>query len=98
MTTVEGSAVQIATERLTALADGLAERGFATQIVWAGADLCLRVANRAIGRLSEDVRAGRAVNGSWWFWWSWAEPITLVEDIDAAAVKIAHVLTPRHDR
>jgi hypothetical protein len=97
MMTVYVAAVQVAIERLAALADELAERGFATQVKQADGGLRLHVVNRTVRQLSEDVWAGPAADGSWSFWWSWAEPITRIDDVDAAAVKIAHVLTPSHD-
>jgi len=29
----------------------------------------------------------------WWFWWSWAERISIADDLDAAATSIARVLS-----
>ena len=96
MTTVDVDAIQAAAERLMALADYLGQRGFATHLVRTAGGLRLRVTHRTVGLLSEDVYAAPAGDGAWWFWWSWAEQITGIEDVTAAAAKIAHVLTPRH--
>jgi hypothetical protein len=97
MMTVLVAAVQVAIERLAALANDLAECGFVTQVKQTDSGLRLHVVNRTVRQLSEDVWAGPAADGSWWFWWSWGEPITGIDEVDAAAVKIAHVLTPSHD-
>ena len=29
----------------------------------------------------------------WWFWWSWAERISIADDLDAAATAIIRVLS-----
>jgi len=96
MMTMYVAAVQVAIERLAALADDLAERGFATQIKKVDRGLRLHVVNRTVRQLSEDVWAGPTVDGLWWFWWSWGEPIAGIDHVDAAALKIAHVLAPRN--
>jgi hypothetical protein len=52
----------------------------------------LHVVNPAAVALAEDVYAGRGQDGLWWFWWSWAERITVGEDLEGAASMIEHVL------
>jgi hypothetical protein len=48
------------------------------------------------GGAAEDVYAWRGVqDGTWWFWWSWAERIAAAADLDDAAARIEQVLT-RH--
>jgi len=52
----------------------------------------LHVVNPSAAALAEDVYAGRGQDGLWWFWWSWAERITVGEDLEGAASRIEHVL------
>jgi hypothetical protein len=52
----------------------------------------LHVVNPGATALAEDVYAGRGQDGLWWFWWSWAERITVGEDLEGAAAMIGHVL------
>jgi hypothetical protein len=42
---------------------------------------------------AEDVYAWRGQDGTWWFWWSWAERIACTADLDDAATRIEQVLT-----
>ena len=58
----------------------------------------LYVVNPAARALEENVYAGRCSDGMYWFWWSWAERIAIVDDIDQAATTITRVLSlPRKD-
>ena len=41
---------------------------------------------------TEDVYAWRCEDGSWWFWWPWAERIACATDLDGAAARIEQVL------
>ena len=41
---------------------------------------------------AEDVYVGPCQDGTWWFWWPWAERIASVADLDDAAVRIEQVL------
>jgi hypothetical protein len=41
---------------------------------------------------AEDVYAWRGQDGTWWFWWSWAERIACTADLDEAAARIEQVL------
>jgi hypothetical protein len=45
------------------------------------------------GGAAEDVYAWRGQDGTWWFWWSWAERIAAAADLDEAAGRIEQVLT-----
>lgn len=42
---------------------------------------------------AEDVYAWRGQDGTWWFWWAWAERIACTADLDDAAARIEQVLT-----
>jgi hypothetical protein len=55
----------------------------------------LQVVNPAAPALAEDVYAGCCEDGSWWFWWSWAERIASGEDMAGAASRIMRVLAAR---
>jgi hypothetical protein len=58
----------------------------------------LYVVNPAARALEENVYAGLCSDGLWWFGWSWAERIAMVDDIDEAATTITRVLSlPRKD-
>ena len=55
----------------------------------------LHVVNPAASVLAEDVYTGRGQDGTWWFWWSWAERIASGEDLEGAAAMIKQVLAAR---
>jgi hypothetical protein len=55
----------------------------------------LHVVNPQASALTEDVYAGRAQDGRWWFWWSWAEQIAIGDDLEGAAACIGRVLAAR---
>jgi hypothetical protein len=84
---------QACAERLDQLGPALAPFGMTASLVTpAGRVPSLRVVNPAAPALAEDVYAGCCEDGSWWFWWSWAERIAAASDLDQAAARIAHVL------
>lgn len=79
--------------RLEGLARVLADRGLRVRLLTPpGRIPSLHVVNPAASSLAEDVYAGRAQDGLWWFWWSWAEQIALGEDLEGAAAMISRVL------
>jgi hypothetical protein len=82
--------------RLEGLAEVLSRHGLKARLVAPpGGVPSLHVANPAAGVLAEDVSAGPSQDGTWWFWWSWAERITSGEDLEGAAVMIKQVLAAR---
>jgi hypothetical protein len=84
---------QACAERLDQLGPALAPYGMTASLVTpAGRVPSLRVVNPTAPALAEDVYAGCCEDGSWWFWWSWAERIAAASDLDQAAARIAHVL------
>jgi hypothetical protein len=84
---------QACADRLDRLGPALAARGMTASLVTpAGRVPSLRVVNPAAPALAEDVYAGCCEDGSWWFWWPWAERIAAAADLDQAAARIAHVL------
>ena len=94
MATTDKAALAAAAERLHDLAANLDQRGFSARVLVTGEKLRLWVQHRSISRLSDAVYAAPAEDGSWWIWWSWADQLAPIDEVDAAAVKIAYVLTP----
>lgn len=86
-----------AAERLEALAQNLTGRGFHAHVMEAHGQICACVSNQSAPQLSETVYAAPAADGSWWFWWSWADRIAPVADIETAAFKVSYLLTPHAD-
>ena len=86
--TTDGPAV---TNRLTALADELTAAGWPARLLTRpGRVPCLHVSNPAARALSEDVYAQPDENGTWQYWWPWAQPIAL--STADAAQRICRVL------
>lgn len=83
--------------QLGVLAVNLRRRGFTAQVARTGSRECVGVANQSVPQLSETVYAAPADDGTWWFWWSWADRITPIGEVETAAFKIAYVLTPHAD-
>ncbi len=78
--------------RLEQLAVELRRRGMTADLVNApGRIPRLEVVHP--GGAAEDVYAWRGQDGTWWFWWSWAERIAAAADLDDAAARIGQVLT-----
>ena len=85
-------------DRLEALAEVLGRRGLRARLLTPpGRVPSLHVVNPSAATLSEDIYAGRNQDGSWWFWWSWAERIAVATELDRAAECVAHVLSAPHD-
>jgi hypothetical protein len=91
-----GQAPHIYLNRLEGLAEVLAKHGLRTSLMAPpGRVPSLHVVNPAASALAEDVYAGRGQDGTWWFWWSWAERIAAWDDLDGAAALIKQVLAAR---
>jgi hypothetical protein len=89
-------ALRVYLSRLEGLAEVLAHHGLRTSLMAPpGRVPSLHVVNPAASVLAEDVYAGRGQDGTWWFWWSWAERIAAGEDLDGAAARIKRVLAAR---
>jgi hypothetical protein len=76
-------------EALGRLQDGLNERGYETALVTPGEGRLplLEVRNPEAKMLVERIVAN--ANG---YWWSWAEKIAMLDEVDSAAVIVARVL------
>jgi hypothetical protein len=92
MNVTDTAAVTKAVGQLEALAYDLSARGLATTITTGRSHPCVRVVNESASQMCEDIYAAPARDGSWWFWWSWADRIAPLGDVGAAALKIAYVL------
>jgi hypothetical protein len=90
---VGADAVRLACVQVHALAADLTGRGF-TVMVRDDGTLSLRVASQAAPDSCQHIIVGADDNGAWWFWWSWGDQLARITDIEAAAFKIAYVLTP----
>jgi hypothetical protein len=98
MATTHAEAAERATAQLGMLAGNLTGRGFTAHIAQPGRYPCVRVAHGPVPQLSESIYAAPANDGTWWFWWSWADRIARIGAVEPAAFKIAYVLTPHaHD-
>ena len=87
------SSAQACADRLDQLGPALTGyRLTASLVTPAGRVPSLRVVNPDAPALAEDIYAGCCEDGSWWFWWSWAERISSADDLDAAARAIQRVL------
>lgn len=83
-----------AVRHLTRLLGQLAERGLHARLLTQQGRLPrLRVISLDAPTLTEMVSAS-PLDGEWWFWWSWAERITPVDELASAAERIHYVLTP----
>ena len=89
-------ALHVYLNRLEGLAEVLAHHGLRTSLMAPpGSVPSLHVVNPAASALAEDVYAGRGQDGTWWFWWSWAERIATSDDLEGAAALIERVLAAR---
>ena len=87
----EAGEVQL--ENLEKLGEELTRRGMQVRLVLPpGRVPSLHVVNPQARALEEHIYAGCGSDGSWWFWWSWAERISATEDLDVAASAIVRVL------
>jgi len=91
---VETDAAREAAGQIERLTRDLQARGYAARLVIVGGYMAISVAHRTVTQMSETVTVAPATDGNWWFWWSWGDPIARASDVDAAAFKIAYVLTP----
>jgi hypothetical protein len=58
----------------------------------------LHVSNPRVMMLSELVTAGQDSDGQWWYWWSWAERISLTSEPGLAVAVIGRVLASHDER
>ena len=83
-----------ATVYLEKLAEELTNRGFEAWLMAPpGRVPSVYITNPGARALEENVYADCGKDGLWWFWWSWAERISMADDVDAAATAITRVLS-----
>jgi hypothetical protein len=78
---------------LDKLAEELSHRGLEAWLMAPpGRVPSVYITNPGARALEENVYANQGKDGLFWYWWSWAERISLADDLDAAATTIARVL------
>jgi len=83
-----------ATVYLDKLAEELTNRGLEAWLMAPpGRVPSVYITNPGARALEENVYVNQGKDGIWWFWWSWAERISVADDIDAAASAISRVLS-----
>ena len=83
-----------ATVYLDKLAEELSNRGLEAWLMAPpGRVPSVYITNPGARALEENVYAVCGKDGMWWFWWSWAERISMADDVDTAATVIARVLS-----
>jgi hypothetical protein len=79
---------------LDKLAEELTHRGLEAWLMTPNGRMpSVYVVNPTARALEDNVYAVRGQDGLCWFWWSWAERIAIVDDLDLAATTIARVLS-----
>ena len=79
---------------LDKLAEELTHRGLEAWVMAPpGRVPSVYVVNPAARALEENVYVNRGSEGLYWFWWSWAERISIADDLDGAATAIKRVLS-----
>jgi hypothetical protein len=96
MSTTSATGYRDAVSQLEALADDLGKRGFATTLVTGHGYPSVTVVNKDASHLSDTIYAATVREDlSWWFWWSWADRIGPVADVETAAETVVRVLAAR---
>jgi hypothetical protein len=84
-----------ATVYLDKLAEELTNRGLEAWLMAPpGRVPSVYITNPGARALEENVYANQGKDGLWWFWWSWAERVSMADDVDGAAATITRVLSP----
>jgi hypothetical protein len=82
-----------ATVYLDKLAEELTNRGLEAWLMAPpGRVPSVYITNPGARALEENVYASQCEDGLWRYWWSWAERIAVVDDLDEAATAISRVL------
>jgi hypothetical protein len=97
MTILDDQAVREAAGKLQELAGELTGWGFHAQLRQSQGQAYIHVASSASRQLAGKVYAAPADDGDWWFWWTGADRIARIHEVDVAAFKIAYLLTPDAD-
>ena len=83
-----------ATVYLDKLAEELTNRGLEAWLMAPpGRVPSVYITNPRARALEENVYANQGKDGLWWFWWSWAERISIADDVDTAATTVSRVLS-----
>jgi hypothetical protein len=91
--TVEAKGNHAESVYLEKLAEELTHRGLEAWLMAPpGRVPSVYVVNPAARALEDNVYVNQGKDGLWWFWWSWAERISIADDLDAAVTAITRVL------
>ena len=83
-----------ATVYLDKLAEELTNRGLEAWLMAPpGRVPSVYITNPGARALEENVYANQGKDGLFWYWWSWAERISVADDLDTAASAITRVLS-----
>ena len=83
-----------ATVYLDKLAEELTNRGLESWVMAPpGRVPSVYITNPGARALEENIYVDCGKDGIWWYWWSWAERISIADDLDAAATAIIRVLS-----
>ena len=94
MEATRNHAAATATVYLDKLAEELTNRGLQAWVMAPpGRVPSVYITNPAARALEESVYADQCKDGLHWFWWSWAERISIADDLDGAATAIMRVLS-----
>jgi hypothetical protein len=86
--------IATATVYLDKLAEELTNRGLEAWVMAPpGRVPSVYVTNPGARALEENVYVDRCSDGLWWFWWSWAERVSIADDLDSAATAVTRVLS-----
>lgn len=86
------TSVKTRIDYLEKLGEELKGRGFRARLTTpSGRPPSLLVTNPETSALTENILAESGSDG-WWFWWSWAERISVADDVTGAADLVVRVL------
>ena len=92
-TAIPAAEARAATQALEALAIELAACGWTAQVhTPEGRVASLYVQNPSAPMLAEHIYAGSAADGTWSYWWSWADTVAPATDPRGTAATITRVL------
>jgi hypothetical protein len=92
-TAIPAAEASAATQALEALASELTACGWTARVhTPQGGVPSLYVENPGTPMLSEHIYAGSAADGTWSYWWSWADTIAPATDPRGTAATITRVL------
>jgi hypothetical protein len=68
-----GGKTQTVRRQLEALADEMFRRGFFAKVTADRDPPFVTIINKNAAHMTENIYAAPTSDGTWWYWWSWAE-------------------------